>query len=50
MRVYDSGLPEWFYWLVIAGLVGFIVWLVWFLWKLTRPKKRHKTSCTLTVK
>jgi hypothetical protein len=50
--VYDSGIPEWFYWFVIAVLSGIIVWLVWVIWQLNRPKpkKHHRTGLSLTAK
>ena len=49
MQVYGDGMPEWFYWLVIAFLIAVIARLLWLVWKLTRPKRHHKTSGTLTV-
>lgn len=48
--MYDSGIPEWFYWFVIAVLSGIIVWLVYVIWQLNRPKKPHRTGLSLVVK
>ena len=47
-------MPEWFYWLLIAGLLGIIVGILVYVYRFTKPKpnpkKRHKTGLSLTVK